>query len=373
MFLSASQSIANENTVSNHLEEIDVFVSGKGGYDTYRIPAIVSTKQGTLLAFCEGRKHSRSDTGDIDLLVRRSTDNGKTWSDNAVVWDDGGNTCGNPCPVVDRDTGVIWLPLTWNAGKGFENKTQTGFGSDSRRVFMTCSRDDGITWNEPYEITSDTKDINWSWYATGPGAGIQIERGENSGRLVIPCDHKEPAKEPTDYFSHVIFSDDHGKTWQLGGTTFSGYDNECEVVEISGGQLLLNMRNFDRTAPYRQVTFSEDGGLTWKDQRFDETLIDPVCQASIRRYRWASNGEPGVILFSNAASKRGRKNMTVRASFDDGKSWPVARQIYAGSSAYSCLVVLPNGIVGCLYEADDHSRIALAIFDFEWLISKKKP
>lgn len=364
---------AAEDSPSDGLNQVDVFVSGEGGYDTYRIPAIVATNQGTLLAFSEARKHSRSDTGDIDLLIRRSIDNGTTWSDAAIVWDDGINTCGNPCPVVDRATGVIWLPLTWNSGKVGESKIQTGFGTDSRRVFMTCSRDDGKTWSEPYEITSDTKDKTWSWYATGPGAGIQLEHGENRGRLVIPCDHDTPTETSKGHFSHTIYSDDHGKTWQLGGTAPLDRENECEVVELLEGQLMLNMRNSDRSIHHRQIAFSDDGGLTWKNQRQDKTLIEPICQASIRRYRWPKGNEPGVILFSNPADKKKRKNMTVRASLDDGKSWPFARQIYAGSSAYSCLVALPDGRIGCLYEADDYKRIRLATFDLNWLMDKKAP
>ncbi|MFT5464753.1 MAG: sialidase-1, partial [Planctomycetota bacterium] len=131
------------------LSQTDVFVSGEGGYNTYRIPAAVVTNNGTVLAFCEGRRNGRSDTGDIDILLRRSDDNGKTWSDTQVVWDDKGNTCGNPCPVVDRETGTIWLLLTWNSGTRAEGKTQAGFGTDSRRVFVTHSEDDGATWAEP--------------------------------------------------------------------------------------------------------------------------------------------------------------------------------------------------------------------------------
>jgi sialidase-1 len=353
-----------------HLDQTDIFVSGQGGYHTYRIPAIVCTQRGTLLAFCEGRKNNGSDTGDIDLLIRRSSDNGTTWADAEVVWDDGANTCGNPCPVVDRDTGVIWLPLTWNSGQTHEREIAPGFGTDSRRVFMTSSKDDGKTWAEPREITSETKDKSWSWYATGPGAGIQIERGPQRGRLIIPCDHKMPAEAPADYFAHVIYSDDHGKTWQLGGSTPNGQENECEVVELTDGRLMLNMRNYDRSVHARQIAFSGDGGLTWQDQRHDQTLIEPICQASIRRFRWPQGNEPGMILFSNPASPKSRKNMTIRASLDDGKSWPFARQIHARGSAYSCLVVLPDGQVGCLYEADGYKRIVLAVCGHDWLLDR---
>jgi sialidase-1 len=168
------------------IEHTDVFTSGAGGYHTYRIPAAIVSAKGTVLAFCEGRKKSRSDTGDIDLVLRRSTDQGKTWGEPRVVWDDGGNTCGNPCPVLDRDTGTLWLLLTWNAGEIHESKVKPGFGLDSRRVFVTHSTDDGLTWAEPSDITTVAKNKAWSWYATGPGAGIQLQHGAHKGRLVIP-------------------------------------------------------------------------------------------------------------------------------------------------------------------------------------------
>ncbi len=348
-------------------EQVDVYVSGTGGYHTYRIPSVVVTTRGTLLALCEGRKHSRSDTGDIDLLLRRSFDGGRTWSATQVVWDDGPNTCGNPCPVVDRQTGTIWLLLTWNAGTVHERQVRPGFGADSRRVFVTWSQDDGCTWARPVEVTRQVKDETWSWYATGPGAGIQMQHGKHAGRLLIPCDHKVPVDGRSHYYSHVIYSDDHGKTWQRGGSSPRDGTNECEVVELQGGRLLLNMRNYDRRIPARQVCFSDDGGAHWYGQRHDRTLVEPVCQASIRRYRWPSSDRPGVILFSNPASTTHRVRLTVRASYDDGRTWPDARVLYPGPSAYSCLCVLPDGRIGCLYEKDAYKKITFARFRLDWL------
>lgn len=330
-------------------EGAPLYTKGENGFDTFRIPALCVTAKGTLLAFAEGRKASQSDTGDIAIVVRRSEDNGVTWGPMQTVWDDPGNTSGNPCAVVDRDTGTVWLLTTWNRGDDHEKDIVAGTSKDTRRVFVLRSDDDGLTWSAPKEITKDVKQDNWTWYATGPGAGIQLTRGPHKGRLVIPCDHIEA--ETKHYYSHVIYSDDHGGTWQLGGRTPEHQANECEVVELADGRLMLNMRNYDTKKRNRQVAFSDDGGTTWKDQRFDPALIEPICQASIARHSWPEGDTPGAIVFSNPASAAKRENMTVRASFDEGKTWAAARVLYPGPSAYSSLAALPNGEVGCLYEA----------------------
>ena len=344
------------------MKQHPLWESGKGAYHTYRIPALVVTPKGTVLAFCEGRKMNSSDSGDIDLLIRHSTDNGETWSEQAVVWDDGENTCGNPCPVVDAETGAVWLLCTWNRGDDTEHAIINGRSNDTRRVFALTSTDDGQTWSKPEEITASVKKSDWTWYATGPGSGIQIRHGEHAGRLMLACDHIEAGTK--NYYSHIVYSDNHGKTWKLGGRTPRHQVNECEVVELADGRLMLNMRNFDRSAKRRQRAFSRDGGFTWEDQAFDNALIEPVCQASIQRYSWPVGGRKSVILFSNPAGTE-RVNMTVRASFDEGGTWPRKRSLHAGPSAYSDLAVLNNETAACLYERGDrgpYEQIALARF-----------
>ena len=346
-----------------------LFESGTDGYHTFRIPSIIQTKEGSLLAFCEGRKNGGGDSGDIDLVMRRSDDQGASWSELVVVWDDAGNTVGNPCPVVDRTTGEIHLLLTWNRGDIVERNIQPGFGDDSRRVFVMKSSDHGRSWTEPREITRDVKREDWSWYATGPGAGIEITHGPHQGRLIIPCDHKRREAEIIEYYSHVIYSDDHGSTWHLGGISPQAAVNECEVVELAGGRLMLNMRNYDRQTRARQVAFSDDGGETWSGQRHDPALIEPICQASIRRGNWPAGEDQDVLLFSNPADREARRRMTVRASIDDGQSWPGSQVLYEGSSAYSCLVSLPSGMAGCLYEVDGYKRILFDRFAVDWVVS----
>jgi len=328
---------------------VTLFVSGQGGYHTYRIPALAVTTNGTVLAFCEGRKSSAGDSGEIDALVKRSSDQGTTWSPQRLIWHDAGNTCGNPCAVVDRDTGAIWLLATWNRGDDREAQIIAKTSKDTRRAFVLHSIDDGRTWSRPQEITAQAKKSDWTWYATGPGSGIQIQHGPHQGRLVVPCDHVEA--DSRHCYSHIVYSDDHGQSWKLGGSSPVDQVNECEVVELTGARLMLNMRNYDRSQPSRQVCLSEDGGLTWKDQRFDGVLIEPLCQAAIERYRWPDRDDPGVLLFSNPANNRERKGMTLRASFDEARTWPASRVLHEGPSAYSDLAVLANGQIACLFEA----------------------
>ncbi|MBM3880565.1 MAG: exo-alpha-sialidase [Verrucomicrobia bacterium] len=351
--------------------QTEVFVSGQAGYHTFRIPSAILTARKTLLAFAEGRKTGRSDTGDIDLVLRRSTDRGATWDPLQIVWDDAGNTCGNPCPVLDRDTGTVWLLLTWNRGDDTERRIIDQTSHDTRRVFVTHSTDDGLSWATPREITSAVKLSSWTWYATGPGAGIQLEHGPHRGRLIVPCDHIEA--ETKDYYSHAIYSDDHGQSWRLGGSSPRPQVNECEVAELPGQRLLLNMRNYDRSQRTRQTAMSRDGGLSWTDQQHAPALIEPICQASLRRHSWADGDRPGVLLFSNPASAQ-REKLTVRASYDDGQTWPVARELHPGPAAYSCLVVLPDRTVGCLYERGvqhPYETIRWTRFTLDWLTSAR--
>src|SRR5262249_40459873 len=235
-------------------EQAPLFVSGQDGYHTYRIPSLIVSAKGTLLAFCEGRKRGRGDAGDIDLLLRRSFDGGRTWQPAQVVWDDGGNTCGNPCPVLDRATGTLSLLLTHNLGEDTEARLVDGTSKGTRTVWVTHSTDEGASWAKPLEITKEVKRPEWTWYATGPGVGIQLA----GGRLVIPCDNKIAGTKAR--HSHVIYSDDHGATWKLGGGV--GPDcNECQVAERADGSLLLNMRSY-RANHRRLIATSKDGGLT---------------------------------------------------------------------------------------------------------------
>jgi sialidase-1 len=344
-------------------ELTDVYVAGEGGYHTYRIPSVIATAKGTVLAFAEGRRTGGGDAGDIDLVLKRSSDGGRTWSPMQVIGDDGPNTFGNPCPVVDRRTGTIWLLTTHNPGAVREKDVVAGSPRGSRTVWAMRSDDDGLTWSPASEITSSVKRPDWTWYATGPGVGIQTR----SFRLVIPANHVEAGTGINR--SHLIFSDDGGKSWRLGASADAG-TNESQVVELADGRLMLNMRNHPRLPEnYRMVATSGDGGQSLSKTTPDRTLIEPPAQASILRLTTTATGDRNRLLFANPASTR-RERMTVRLSYDEGTSWPVARVIDAGPSAYSSLVVLPDRSIGLLFERGNRSpyeRITFARFTLKWL------
>lgn len=348
-------------------EQTDLFLSGQEGYHTFRIPALTVTAKGTVLAFCEGRKNAGSDTGDIDLVLKRSTDGGRTWGPLQLVADDGPNTVGNPCPVVDRTTGTIWLPLTCNPGDLHERNVAAGLIGRTRTAWITYSNDDGVTWAPIRNITEAVKRPEWSWYATGPGCGIQMA----NGRLVIPCDHNEPMENKRASRSHVIYSDDQGASWQIGGVVGDLY-NECQVVEQADGTLMLNMRNYAKAetrSNRRAIATSDDGGLTWSNVRYDATLVEPICQASFLRYTVQPKASRNRLLFANPASLQ-RRHMTVRLSYDEGETWPVAKLLHEGPTAYSALEIMPDGTIACFYEAgvaNPYERITFARFSLEWL------
>jgi sialidase-1 len=195
--------------VAGQLEVDDLWVAGAdtgaGVYHTYRIPALVVTPRGTLVAICEGREPTHHDVGIIDLLVRRSEDGGRTWSDTAVIATEPGKTCGNPAPIVDRDTGAIWLPFCKNPAYE-DRETRAQKWRYDRPVWLTHSDDDGRTWAGPIEITEQAKDPSWTWYSTGPVHGIQL----STGRLIASCTHRVrgpgcPDDQDTSRYSHVIY------------------------------------------------------------------------------------------------------------------------------------------------------------------------
>lgn len=352
------------------LEQTDVFIGGQDGVLEYRIPVLVTSNKGTLLAFCDARvKRSGDPPNNVDLVMKRSADGGKTWSALKTLVDLGEGAVADSCGLVDRQTGTIWVFSVYAPeGVGSRNAAP-GLSGATFAYKAIKSDDDGVTWSEPIDITSMVKKPEWSAGSPGPGKGIQTR----SGRLIIPryyADYLGPGGEQS-ASSFVTYSDDHGQTWKIGSEAQQGKTNECQVAELSDGSLLLNMRGI--SGNQRKIAHSRDGGMTWSDVVEDRTLIEPRCQASLERYTDQLSHDRNRLLFSNPASLE-RKNMTVRLSYDDGQTWPVAKQLYAGPAAYSCLTVLSDMTAGCLYERGEkgpYEKITFARFNAEWLTDGK--
>lgn len=325
-----------------------LFASGKEGYPRYRIPALLLAPSGDLLAVCEGRKGGRGLTGKVDIVLKRSADQGKTWSSLVLVAADGDNTVGNPCLLLDRTSGTIWMGLTRSLGTDTEEQIVAGTSKERTRVLVMSSKDSGKTWSEPRDISATARDSKWTWYGTGPGVGVQLA----SGRLVIPSYHAHEADRV--YRAHMVYSDDHGKTWKRGASI--GRDvSEGTVLERRDG-LLLNARTIEGKER-RAIAISKDGGETWGAVEHSPDLYDSHCQGSLARLTDAADGRPRW-LFANPAGP-GRRDLTVRLSFDEGKTWPRSKLLQTGDSQYSSLAALPDRRVGCLFDRWDAGNYQL--------------
>ncbi|MEU4655906.1 sialidase family protein [Streptomyces sp. NPDC023723] len=330
------------------------FRAGDDGYASFRIPAAVRTPTGTVLAFCEGRVAGRADHGTIRVVVKRSTDDGRTWGPLVVAADNGADLAGNPAPVV-LGTGRVLLVHVRNAGYATEAAIRRGeiAPEDGRRVWVTHSDDDGLTWSPPTEITADVKRPEWLWYATGPGHALRTR----TGRVVVPANHSVPDDGPDNGpdGGHCLLSDDGGRTWSLGyvddGDGTAGRDdevaaNESTAAELPDGRLYLNARTMSPSPAPRADAYSADGGRTLTAPfRPQPHLPGPVCQGSVLQF-----GASGPLLFSGPADPAARARMTLRVSTDAGATWRPAHTLDDRPAAYSDLVPLGARTVGLLYE-----------------------
>ncbi len=329
-----------------------LFVAAEGGYYCYRIPALVVAQNGTVLAFCEARRHNGQDEDEIDIVLRRSFDEGQSWDPFQIVVSDGSRTCGNPSPVVDRETGTVLLL----------------FCKDNQQVFLTQSDDDGTHWSPPIEITAAVKERVWSYFGTGPGHGIQL----TSGRLLIPAwvdespgpaTWRNPPATGKSQSSIALLSDDHGKSWRHGVKLTTNACDECEAVETQDGAVYMNMRS-RQNRHCRAIAWSHDGGEQWSDVEYDPMLPESSCQGSIVRY----DADRIVLAFPSDRTRRSR--LVIRLSRDECRTWPVARVLEPISAAYSDLAVTASGQILCFYEAAEYRQLVLASFNLNWLVAQ---
>lgn len=359
-------------------DEVTVFSNGTDGYLCYRIPAIVNAPDGTLLAFAEGRKTDCGDFGNVDIVLRTSRDQGKTWSPLSVAVDYGTNQAGNAAPVFDLTDPRYpdgRLFLVYNTGVASEGDVRNG--KAIREVWYVTSTDLGKTWSAPVNITTQVNRPNkpeanpaytfkedWRSYANTPGHALQLSQGRYRGRLFVAANHSAgpPQAQFRDYSAHGFYSDDHGSSWKLSPTVAYPGSNESIAAETRDGGILMNMRNQSGDVKSRLLAYSPTAGERWNDVIVSTDLPDPVCQGSMINYKTPS-GQP-ALLFVNPNSQTKREKLTIRMSQDDGKSWSQGKEIYGGSSAYSDLVIQQNGQVGVLYERDNYQTITYASFSF---------
>lgn len=371
------------------LEKQDLFTVGDDpAYNIYHIPGIVVTAKGTVLAWCEARKGG-GDWSDIRILLRRSTDEGKTWSAPRSIAEVAGPKRKNPFSTGLKEvdpTHVTYNNPVLIAGR--DGTIHMLFCLEYERAFHQRSEDEGLTWSEPVEITATfeafRKDYDWKVLATGPNHSIQL----GSGRLVVPVwlstGTGGNAHRPS--VTATIYSDDDGKTWQAGDIAVPNTEewinpNETVAVELKDGSVMLNVRS-ESKAHRRLVVTSPDGASNWSTPRFDEALLEPICMAGLVRYE---HGGESLLLFSNPhnleggregepepGKSRARKNLSIKLSRDEGQTWAVSKLLEDGAGAYSDLAVTKSGTILCFYGTGAKlsfagSALRLARFNLQWL------
>ena len=310
----------------------------------YRIPALAISKKGTILAFAEARRTGGADFGNIDAVVKRSEDNGKTWGPEIVVLDDGVNSINNPSAVVDPKTGRIWVYMHRGDGK-------------VPRLYVAYSDDDGKTWSKSKDMTEILRNQitdGRRLITPGPGSGIALTRGKYAGRLVIPINHGA-AWGPS-----VVYSDDSGKTWKPGGALFANI-GESKCAELTDGSVIF-VGNVPMPETRRRATIITEGG-TKNATKFwhTEDIRHTSCQGAVERHSWPKDGKPGILLYSGPGVVGARAQGTLRGSYDEGKTWPWKLVYYQGGSGYSDIAVLADGRVAVLFEKDGKSKLGFTI------------
>ena len=353
---------------------VDVFTAGTEGYHTFRIPAILTSPDGSLIAFAEGRKDNRHDPGggDIDLVYKLSADQGQTWSELGVLDDPGeGWSASNPTPVTDRTNGRVWILFNrWEPGHGTDSSEP---GTANNQSWARSSDDNGRSWSDGVDLTRAVRDYeNWGAMFFGPGGAIQAR----DGRLIAPAARKLDTTTiwgaagdysgPLHFMrAYAVFSVDHGVSWKR-GKLLHALTDENQLVELADGAIMMDARQNDGRR--RWVAISGDGGETWSRPRTGQ-MLTPVC-TSIERYTSQATGDDRSRILWTGPAGPGRRNLVVRVSYDEGQTFRNEKVIYGGLAAYSDLAVLPDKTAGVLWErgvSDGYQFITFTRFDLEFL------
>lgn len=340
---------------SPFFEEVHVFDVSKDGYPVIRIPGIATTNDGSLLAYGEARSNG-SDWATMDIVMKKSTDGGRTWSNITVLADGVAEdaTYNNPVVIPEKDSDTVHLLYCREYATAYYRK----------------STDNGSTWSDPVEITSTfdaVKDeYNWTVIATGPGHGIQLQ----NGRLLVPV-WLSLNKSHSPSVTSTIYSDDGGATWNLGEIIYAeGYmpnPNETAAVELTNGDVLLSIRNTSGTKK-RAISVSKDGATNWSKPKMMDELDDPTCFGSVARLTSDDEYYTDRILSTNVNNVSGRNNLVVKMSKDNGETWTQTKTIRANNAAYSDIAISNDKKeIYVLYEPNDLKTLTLARFNLEWL------
>ena len=374
------------------LTQVDVFEAGVGGYAMYRIPGVVVTPKGTILAYCEARRTGKSDWDEINILMRRSIDGGKTFLEPQHVAHQGDKvpknplaikqklglqpeaTVNNPVAVVDRKSGRITML----------------YCVEYSRCFAMHSDDEGATFSKPRDITAALEKLRqeypWFVVAIGPGHAIQLKNGRLVAAVWLSTGEGGHAHRPS--VTTTLVSDDGGETWSAGEIAARPTDtivnpNETTLAELSDGTVMLNIRS--ESKPNRRlITLSKNGSSGWSEPKFDEALVEPICMASLLAvptreqqlliYAGPDNLTSAKTKEPKPGTGRDRKNLTVQLSRDDGQTWTAKRVLEPGPSAYSDLAVGPDGRVHCFFErckavgtGSPYARLSLVSFKPDWI------
>lgn len=344
------------------ITHVDVLTSGQDGYACYRIPTIEVAPDGTILAFAEARKYNGGDPGmdnnEIDLVLKRSADGGRTWSAMKVIEHAGERwSSANAATVVDRKTKRVWV-LYLRCKPNRDTGTSRP-GTDDTQTLARHSDDCGVTWSEPTDLTAiarDMADPKWTCSVIGPGGAIQTRKG----RLLFA------SWKATPYVPFCLHSDDHGKTWRRSAMVPGVQGgNECQVVELADGRILMDIRQND--GPSRWVSISEDGGTTWSSPRPGATVSPVAC--AIERLTRKAGRERDRIAWTGPRGPA-RKTLVARVSYDEGETYSNERLVYDGLAAYSDLALLRGASLGVLWERDDYRHITFTRLTMEFLEPK---